>query len=286
MPSKRDYYEILGVSRSASQDEIKKAYRQLAIKYHPDKNQNNKEAEEKFKEATEAYEILGDPQKRSQYDQFGHDAFANAGTGGGFSGFSGFSDIFDGFEDLFEGFFGSSGRRSKNRRRRGTDLRYDLEINFVDAVYGKETKIEIQKDEPCDTCSGKGSKPGTQPETCSMCGGSGQVKHSQGFLTFSSTCSNCRGAGVTIKYPCPTCKGRATLQKRRTLSIKIPAGVETGTKIKISGEGEKGFSGGDAGDLYIVIHVKPHEFFERHENNLYCEIPISMAQASLGTEIL
>ncbi len=288
MAGKRDYYEILSVSRSASQDEIKKAYRKLAVQYHPDRNPDNKEAEEKFKETTEAYEILGDPQKRSQYDQFGHDAFAGGGMGTGSGGVGGFGDIFEGFEDLFEGFFGSGGKRSssRTRRHRGSDLRFDLEINFEDAVYGKETKLEIPRDEVCETCKGERVKPGTKPETCSVCGGSGQVSRSQGFFSFSSTCHQCRGSGVIISHPCGTCRGRGTVKKRRTLSIKIRPGVETGTKIKVAGEGEGGAFGGGSGDLYIVIHVRHHEFFERHDNNLYCEIPITLVQAALGTEIL
>ncbi|MDH5682068.1 MAG: DnaJ domain-containing protein, partial [Spirochaetota bacterium] len=223
MASKRDYYEILGVSRNASQDDIKKAYRKLAVQYHPDRNPDNKEAEDKFKEATEAYEVLGDSQKRAKYDQFGHDAFTGAGAGGfgGFGGFGGggFSDIFDGFEDLFEGFFGGGRRGSgRSRKRRGSDLRYDLEINFEEAVYGKETKLEIPREEACDTCKGEGVKPGTKPETCSACGGSGQISRSQGFFSFSSTCNTCRGTGVIIKNPCSACHGKGTIKKRKTLS--------------------------------------------------------------------
>ncbi len=289
MANKRDYYEVLGLAKAASQEEVKKAYRKLAIKYHPDKNQNNKEAEEKFKEATEAYEVLGDSQKRTQYDQFGHEGLS--GLGGGFGGgFGGFEDIFEGFEDLFEGFFGGGrGRRrqsSQSRRRRGADLRYDLEIHFEDAVYGTETKIEIPREEKCDTCGGSGAKPGTKAETCSTCGGSGQISRSQGFFSFSSTCHNCQGSGVVIKSPCSNCHGKGTVKRRRTIQIKIPAGVETGTRIKITGEGEGGTAGGESGDLYVVIYVKQHEFFKRDGNNLYCEIPIGVVQSTLGTEIL
>ncbi len=292
MAGKRDYYEILGVSKSATQEEIKKAYRKVAIQYHPDRNPDNKEAEDKFKEATEAYEVLSDPKKRAQYDQFGHEAFSGAAGFGGAGGFSGFggggiNDIFEGFEDLFEGFFGGIGRRSsKSRKRRGSDLRYDMEINFEDAVFGKETKIEIPREETCSTCNGEGVKPGTKPDTCNTCGGSGQISRSQGFFSFSSTCHACKGSGSIIKNPCTACQGRGTVKKRRTLSIKIPPGVETGTKIKVQREGESGAYGGEQGDLYIVIHVRDHEFFERHDNNLYCEIPISFTQAALGTEIL
>ncbi len=287
MGSKRDYYEVLEVDHNANQNDIKKAYRKLAIKYHPDKNPNNKEAEDKFKEATEAYEVLGDSTKRSQYDQFGH-AGVSGTSGFPSGGFSGFEDIFEGFEDLFEGFFGSRNRRgssSHNKKRRGSDLRYDLEINFEDAAYGKETKIEIPRNELCSRCNGMGTKNGTSPTTCSVCGGSGQVTRSQGFFSFSSTCHNCNGNGVVITNPCQTCHGNGKVRKRRTIQIKIPAGVETGTKIKIAREGEGGTFGGDSGDLYIVIHVLAHEFFRREENNLYCEIPISMIQAALGTEI-
>lgn len=285
--AKRDYYEILGLSKSASQDEIKKAYRKLAVKYHPDRNPDDKAAEDKFKEATEAYEVLSDSQKRQRYDQFGHEGVGAGGFGGagGFSG-GGFSDIFGDFEDIFGEFFGGGGRsRSGSRRRRGADLRYDLEIAFEDAVFGKETKIEIPRDENCTTCNGTGAKPGTSPETCTVCGGSGQITRSQGFFSFSSTCHNCGGTGVVIKNPCSNCGGKGKIKKQRTINIKIPAGVETGTKIKITGEGEAGMNGGETGDLYIVIHVKAHEFFERHDNNLYCEIPITVAQAALGTEI-
>ncbi|MCG6910353.1 MAG: molecular chaperone DnaJ [Deltaproteobacteria bacterium] len=283
MPSKRDYYEILGVDRSASDTEIKKAYRRLALKFHPDKNPGNQDAEEKFKEAAEAYEVLRDGKKRSIYDQYGHQGL----EGAGFSGFGGFEDIFSSFGDIFEDFFGfgSGGRSGRTRGHRGSDLRYDLSISFMDAAFGTETEIDVEKMETCPTCEGSGCEPGTYPETCSSCNGQGQVSRSQGFFTVRTTCPTCRGAGQTIASPCQSCRGSGQVRTSKKVSVKIPGGVDTGSRLRLSGEGEAGQHGGGPGDLYIFIHVQQHEFFARNNTDIICEIPISFVQATLGDEI-
>jgi len=282
MSTKRDYYEILGVNRNASADELKSSYRKLALKYHPDRNPGNREAEDKFKEAAEAYEVLRDPEKRSIYDQFGHQGL----EGSGFSGFGGFEDIFSSFSDIFEDFFGfSTGRRSRTRVQRGADLRYDLTLSFMEAAFGTETEIDIEKAQTCPQCHGNGSEPGTQPETCRQCGGTGQISRSQGFFTVRTTCPNCRGHGQTIPYPCAKCRGVGQVMASKTVSVKIPAGVDNGSRLRLNGEGEAGGYGGPAGDLYVFIHVEPHEFFKRRDEDVICQIPISFVQAALGDKI-
>lgn len=277
--SKRDYYEILGVGRSATESEIKRAYRTLAVKYHPDKNPGNAEAEEKFKECAEAYSVLSDQQKRASYDRFGH----SAGAGAGFDpGFSNMEDIFDmfGFGDMFGG---RSSRRSTVQR--GSDLRYDLEITLEEAAAGKDETLEIPRLETCGKCKGDGTAEGSKPETCIGCGGRGQTQYQQGFFSVMRTCPNCAGQGTIIKDPCNDCRGQGRIEKEKKLEIKIPAGVETGSWLRVSGEGEAGVKGGPAGDLFVVLHVKEHETFERQGANLYSAVPLTFAQAALGTEI-
>ncbi len=282
MGNKRDYYEILGVERHAGQDEIKAAYRKLALKYHPDRNPGDKMAEESFKEAAEAYEVLRDPRKRDLYDQFGHRGL----EGSGFSGFSGFEDIFSSFGDIFEDFFGFGGRRaSRSRSNRGADLRFDLELDFMEAARGIETQIEVEKQQGCSACSGTGCVPGTQPETCRHCGGSGQVSRSQGFFTVRTACPGCHGNGQTIPDPCTLCRGTGQERVRKKVSVKIPAGVDNGSRLRLTGEGESGAYGGPPGDLYVFIHTRPHDFFHREDTNVLCQIPISFVQAALGTTI-
>lgn len=283
--AKRDYYEILGVSKNATESEIKSAYRRLAIKFHPDKNPGNKEAEEKFKEAAEAYSVLSDAQKRASYDRFGH-AGVNGQGFGGFNphGFSDIEDIFDlfGFGDMF----GSRrGRRNRTAAQRGADLYYDLEITLEEAATGKEAKLRIPRLETCDECGGRGTERGTEPEICITCNGSGQTRYQQGFFSVMRTCPNCAGKGQVIRTPCRKCRGAGRVEKEKTLEIKIPAGVETGSRLRVNGEGEAGVNGGPAGDLYVVIQVAEHEVFERQGANLYASIPISFAQAALGAEI-
>jgi molecular chaperone DnaJ len=280
--SKRDYYEILSVSRTATDVEIKKAYRSLAVQYHPDKNPGNAEAEEKFKEAAEAYAILSDPQKRAAYDRFGHQG-VGAGSPGFDPGFSNIEDIFDifGFGDMF----GGQGRGRRTSVQRGSDLRYDLEITLEDAASGKDEKLRIPRLEKCDECSGSGAEKGTTAETCITCGGSGQTRYSQGFFSVMRTCSTCHGRGQVIKTPCKKCRGEGRIEKEKTIEIKIPAGVETGSRLRVTGEGESGMNGGPSGDLFIVIHVADHENFERQGANLYSAVPITFAQAALGADI-
>jgi molecular chaperone DnaJ len=283
---KRDYYEVLGVQRGATDQEIKSAYRKLALQFHPDRNPNNPDAEEKFKEASEAYAILADAEKRGMYDRFGHAGVGGAGAGGGFDAtvFQDFSDIFGeffGFGDLFGG--GRGGRRT--RAQRGADLREDITIEFEEAVFGAEKKITYRKHEICETCGGSGSANGKAPMTCRSCGGRGQVRYQQGFFSIARTCPTCQGAGAVVSDPCTKCKGEGRVIQQKTIDAKIPAGVEDGTRIRFSGVGEAGIHGGPAGDLYVVLHVKEHSFFERHGNDLYCMVPISFTQAALGTEI-
>jgi len=282
MATKRDYYEILGVARNATPDELKTVYRKLALKYHPDRNPGDKEAEEKFKEAAEAYEVLHDPQKRAIYDQYGHQGL----EGSGFSGFGGFEDIFSSFSDIFEDFFGfGNSRRSQSRSQRGADLRYDLTLSFMEAVFGIEKEINLEKKEICSVCNGTCSEPGSHPETCRHCRGSGQLSRNQGFFTVRTTCHYCRGAGQTIPDPCKNCRGAGKVIVNKKVSVKIPAGVDSGSRLRLTGEGEAGVYGASSGDLYVFIQVEPHEFFERHENDVYCRIPISFVQAALGDKI-
>lgn len=282
MSDKRDYYDILGVNRNASGDELKSSYRKLALKYHPDRNPGDQEAEEKFKEAAEAYEVLRDPEKRSIYDQFGHQGL----EGSGFSGFGGFEDIFSSFSDIFEDFFGfSTRRRSRTRVQRGADLRYDLSLSFMDAAFGTETTIDIEKMETCSQCHGSGCEPDTQPESCRQCGGVGQVSRSQGFFTVRTTCPTCRGRGQIIPNPCAACRGTGQEMIQKTVSVKIPAGVDHGSRLRLNGEGEAGAQGGPPGDLYVFISVEPHDFFARRNNDVICRIPISFVQATLGDKI-
>jgi molecular chaperone DnaJ len=286
--SEQSYYEILGVSKTANDDEIKKAYRQLAIKYHPDKNKGNKEAEEKFKEATEAYEVLKDATKRRAYDQFGK-AGVNAGAGGSQYGqtvYTDFSEIFGDFGGgIFESFFGGRSGGNRNGPRKGNDLKYNLDITLEDAAMGRESKVDIPRAETCVDCNGSGAQKGSSPVKCPDCAGTGQVRHTQGFFSVTSTCSRCSGRGAVITNPCKTCAGQGLVEKRRTIYIKIPPGVESGSRIKISGEGEAGPNGGPHGDLYVVTHIKKHQIFERQGNDLIISKTIPFTMAILGGEI-
>jgi len=282
MTSKRDYYEVLGVDRNADDSELKAHYRKLALKHHPDRNPGDKEAEEKFKEASEAYEVLRDPHKRSIYDQFGHQGL----EGSGFSGFRGFEDIFSSFGGIFEDFFGfGSGRRSRSRVHKGNDLRYDLTLGFMEAAFGTETEIGLEKVEGCPTCGGNGCEPGTHPEICRQCNGTGQVTRSQGFFTVRTTCHQCQGNGQTIPHPCVACNGSGQIRVKKKVAVKVPAGVDNGSRLRLTGEGEAGFYGGPPGDLYVFIHVEPHDFFERDNTNVICQVGISFIQAALGDTI-
>jgi molecular chaperone DnaJ len=290
--AKRDYYEVLGIQKGASKDDIKKAYRKLAIQYHPDKNPGNKEAEEKFKEATEAYEILSDDQKKQAYDQFGFAGVEGMAGGQDFSqGFRGFEDVFGDFSGIFDSFFGSGGGGSRFRggnsggARQGANLRYDIEIPFKDAVFGSKVEIQYSRNEPCPACSGSGAASGSGKKVCPTCQGSGQVRHSQGFFSVASTCHSCNGEGYIIEHPCKECNGAGTQKKRQKINVTIPAGVENGKRVVIPRQGDAGPSGGSPGDLYVFIRVKPHEYFERQDQDLYCAVPISVTQASLGAEI-
>tara|TARA_Y100000022_G_scaffold56579_2_gene48299 strand:- start:862 stop:1986 length:1125 start_codon:yes stop_codon:yes gene_type:complete len=282
--SKRDYYEVLGVNKSADESEIKKAYRKLAMKYHPDRNQGDAEAEAKFKEASEAYSILYDKEKRSAYDQFGHSAVDGSAQGGGFDfSSSQFSDI---FEDFFgdSSFFGGGGRRRKSNNR-GSDLRYDITINLEEAYLGKKFKVKIPTQVKCDDCSGSGANKGSSPITCNVCGGAGQVRSQQGFFSIQQTCPQCQGSGSMISDPCKSCRGAGRIQKTKSLMVTIPKGVDDGSRIRLSGEGEAGPNGGQQGDLYIFVNVNEHEIFSREENHLFTEIPISMIDATIGGSI-
>jgi molecular chaperone DnaJ len=276
---KRDYYELLGIVRSAGEDEVKKAYRKLALQYHPDRNPGDKQAEERFKEVSEAYQVLSDPQKRAQYDKFGHAAFGDNGPGFDFN--SGFEDIFG---DIFGEFFGGAGARRRSESR-GEDLRYNLTLSFEEAVSGVEKKIKIPRHGPCDMCRGTGAKAGTSPQTCPSCRGRGQVSFQQGFFSVSRSCSQCHGQGTFISDPCTICGGAGRVRKMHTLSVKIPAGVDNGSRLKLRGEGETAPARGIPGDLYVVIQVEPHPIFTRENLDILCDVPISFVQAALGAEI-
>jgi len=285
--AKRDYYEILGTNKSASSDEIKKAYRKSALKHHPDKNKGDKASEAKFKEASEAYHILSSKERRANYDQFGHSAFEGAGGRNGFSNSdfsSSFSDI---FEDFFEGFGDSRGRRQGGRSAdlRGADLRYDLSISLADAYNGKKQEIRFSSSDKCEKCNASGAEPGSKPISCSMCGGRGQVRSNQGFFTVQQTCPGCSGAGETISTPCTECKGMGKKQTKKKIFTNIPKGVDDGTRIRLSGKGEAGIKGGGNGDLYIFVSIESHSIFKRSEENLFFEFPISLADAALGANI-
>lgn len=285
--SKRDFYEVLGVSRTASEQEIKSAYRKMALQYHPDRNPGDKAAEDRFKEAAEAYAVLADSDKRARYDRFGH---AGVGGGAGSAGvdptiFADFQDIFGGLGDIFG--FGDAfgGGRRRGGPQRGSDLRYDMEIAFEQSASGAETTIQIPRQEPCETCKGSGAAAGTTATTCPQCRGTGQLRYQQGFFTVARTCGQCRGTGKVIAKPCATCHGQGTTEQQRKLTVKIPAGIATGQRLRLSGEGEAGAQGGPPGDLYVVIHVRDHEFFQRDGNDLHCEVPLSITTLALGSEI-
>ncbi len=278
MATKRDYYDVLGVDRNATADEIKKAYRKLALKHHPDKNQGDGESEERFKEINEAYEVLCDEEKRAAYDRFGHEGVGAGAQGGGY-GF-GFSDIFN---DFFGDIFSHSNK--KTRQRRGEDLRYAVKIKFEEAIFGVTKEIKFNRYEKCASCDGTGAKKGTKPVVCPVCKGTGEIRQQQGFFTVSRTCYKCKGEGEFIENPCPVCKGEGRVIKERKLDIKIPAGIDDGNRLKVSGEGASGFYGGPHGDLYVDIIVEPHNIFKRSNNDIFVTVPISFAQAALGCEI-
>ena len=284
--SKRDYYEVLGVSRTATDVEIKSAYRKLALKYHPDRNPGDHAAEEKFKESAEAYSVLADGDKRHLYDRYGHAGLGGAATGGfDPTVFTGFEDILGGLGDIFGLGDVFGGGRRRGGVQRGADLRYDLEISFDEAAKGTETSVQIPRLESCETCSGSGAAPGSKATTCPQCQGRGQLRYQQGFFTVARTCGQCRGTGSVIAKPCTTCKGAGRVQKERKLTVRVPAGIATGQRLRLSGEGEAGGPGGPAGDLYVVIHVQEHPFFQRDGNDLYCEVPLNFPTLALGGEI-
>ena len=285
--SKRDYYEVLSVERTASDTELKSAYRKLALKFHPDRNPGDKSAEEKFKECAEAYAVLADAEKRAAYDRYGHAGVSAAAGAGGFdpSVFTGFEDIFGSLGDVFG--FGDlfGGGRRRGGPQRGADLRYDLEISFEESARGAETSIQIPRQESCDACKGSGAAPGSSPTVCSQCHGQGQVRFQQGFFTVARTCPQCRGAGKTISKPCHACRGAGRVTRDRKLTVKIPPGIATGQQLRMNGEGEAGSAGGPPGSLYVVVHVQEHEFFRRDGNNLFCEIPVNYTTLALGGDI-
>jgi molecular chaperone DnaJ len=284
--SKRDYYEVLGVARTATEVEVKSAYRKLALKFHPDRNPGDKVAEDKFKEAAEAYSVLADTDKRHMYDRFGHAGLGGAATGGfDPSVFTGFEDILGGLGDIFGIGDVFGGGRRRGGPQRGADLRYDLEISFEESARGAETSIQIPRQENCETCHGTGAAPGSKPTTCPQCHGRGQLRYQQGFFTVARTCGQCRGTGQIISNPCSTCRGAGRVQKEKKLTVRIPAGIATGQRLRLSGEGEAGPGGGPSGDLYVVIHVQEHPFFQRDGNDLYCEIPLNFTTLALGGDI-
>jgi molecular chaperone DnaJ len=280
--SKRDYYDVLGVERGADEKDIKKAYRRMAMKYHPDRNPDDKDADTKFKELSEAYEVLADSQKRAAYDQFGHAGVDGQSGGGQAGGHGSFSDIFG---DVFGDIFGGGGGRGRSSVQRGSDLKYNMEMSLEDAVRGTEKTISVPTLVGCEVCDGSGAKKGTRPTTCTTCGGIGQVRMQQGFFAVQQTCPTCSGSGNMISDPCNSCYGRGVKEETKTLNVKIPAGVDTGDRIRLSGKGEAGRNGGPAGDLYVEVHVKSHAIFERDGANLHCEVPISFAEAALGGEL-
>ena len=284
--SKRDYYEVLGVGREAGDQEVKSAYRKLALQHHPDRNPDDPGAEEKFKEASEAYSVLSDPQKRAAYDRYGHAGLQGAQSGFNPDAFADFSDIlgdFFGFGDLFGG--GRSSGRRRNRPQKGEDVRFDLEIAFEEAAFGLNAEIQVPRMEACDRCQATGSEPGTGPSTCPTCHGAGEIRYQQSFLSIRRTCSTCGGAGQVIRTPCSRCHGQGYVQVQRKLKVNIPAGVDDGTRLRLAHEGQPGANGGPHGDLYVFLKVKPHPFFERHETDLHCTIPVNIAQAALGAGI-
>ena len=286
--AKRDFYEILGVAKNASDDEIKKAYRKLAMKYHPDRNPDSKGAEDKFKEAKEAYEMLSDAQKREAYDRFGHAGVdPNMGGGGGGAGFAGAGGFSDAFGDIFGDIFGGGAGRSRGGAQvyRGADLRYNLDISLEQAANGFDTTIRVPSWDGCDTCHGSGAKPGTSPTTCGTCGGHGQVRMQQGFFSIQQTCPKCHGTGKVIPDPCNTCSGSGRIKRNKTLEVKIPSGIDDSMRIRSTGNGEPGMNGGPPGDLYVELHIKPHAVFQRDGDDLHCEMPISFAKAAIGGEI-
>jgi molecular chaperone DnaJ len=287
MTEKRDYYEVLGVSKSASEDEIKKSYRRLAMKYHPDRNPNDKSAEEKFKEAKEAYEVLSDSNKRASYDRFGHAGVGGAGAQGfgGGAGFSDFASGFGGFSDVFGDIFGDVFGGGRAKARKGEDLLYELDLTLEEAVHGTETKIKIPTWVKCSECDGSGARKGTSATTCKECNGTGAVHMQQGFFTIQQPCPTCRGRGRIINDPCSKCRGQGRVQEQKTLAVKIPAGVDDGDRIRLTGEGQAGMHGTPPGDLYVQVRVRPHPIFTRHGNDLLCEVPISFVTAALGGEI-
>jgi molecular chaperone DnaJ len=286
--AKRDYYEVLGVEKQAAEDDIKKAYRKLATKYHPDKNPGDKASEEKFKELGEAYEVLNDPQKRAAYDQYGHAAFDRRGGGFGYGG--GFHDPFEIFREVFGGSsifdeFFTGGRSDPSQPQRGSDLRYDLEITFEEAAHGSEKEVSLTKADRCETCQGSGAEAGSRTRTCPACGGRGQIINSRGIFSIAQTCPHCQGAGRVIDKPCAACRGSGRRERTSKITLRIPAGVDTGSRLRSSGNGEAGARGGPAGDLYVVLHVKPHPIFQRDGDDLLCEVPVSFVDAALGAEI-
>jgi len=288
--AKRDYYEVLGIQKGASKDDIKKAYRKLAIQYHPDKNPGDKPSEEKFKEATEAYEVLGDDQKRSAYDQFGFAGVESMGGAGGPQGYShafhDFEDIFGDFSGIFDTFFGGGGRSGqRGAARTGSNLRYDLELSFEEAVFGLQTEIKYSKHDSCQACRGSGAEPGSSRKTCATCQGSGQVRRSSGFFSIAQPCPACRGEGFIIEKPCRECSGQGLVRKSQKIKVTIPPGVDDGKRINIPGQGDAGPNGMPNGDLYVFLKVRPHEFFERNGSDLYCAVPVSVMQAALGADI-
>lgn len=287
--SKRDYYEVLGVSRTATDQELKTAYRRLAVKHHPDKNPGDAASEEKFKEAAEAYSVLSNAEQRQRYDRFGHAGVSSSAAGAGSWGAPGFGGIEDILGDLFgfgDVFGGGRGGSRRTAAQRGADLRYDLEITLEEAASGMTAQLRIPRLEGCDTCKGSGAAPGTQPEACTTCNGTGQVRYQQGFFSVARTCHSCRGAGRVVKNPCSECRGSGRVEREKQMEVKIPAGVETGSRLRVPGEGEGGTQGGAAGDLYVVIHVAEHEQFERQGANLYEAVPITFAQAALGSDLM
>jgi molecular chaperone DnaJ len=287
--AKQDYYELLGVSKDADASELKSAYRKLAMKHHPDKNPDDKNAEQKFKDLNEAYEVLKDPEKRAAYDRFGHAAFEHGGGGGGPGGFGGggfggggFADI---FEEMFGGGMGGPGRGGREQQGRGSDLRFNMDVTLEEAFHGKSTEIRVPTSVPCDSCHGTGANKGSKPVTCTTCGGAGRVRSQQGFFTVERTCPSCQGQGSVIKDPCRKCSGTGRVHKEKTLSVNIPAGVETGTRIRLSGEGEAGMRGAPAGDLYIFLNVLPHKIFQRDGTNIHVRVPVPMTTAILGGSV-